>query len=316
MDVYAERIGASQCQPDRFLRSPGGCAGNVAIGGARLCLRTGILSAVGTDVLGDYLKSRLAAEGVETAGLLSVAGKRTAIAMADADGFGLPDLSFFRENAADAILEAATIDHTLIADAKMLVISGAHAAAGIGLAAAEAAMATACAAGCQVVLDIDHRPAFGASGGEGAMAARLQALAATADIVVGTEAEFCLAAGGCTPIEALHRLRARTEALLIMKLGPAGALLIPGIVPPRLDRAQLVPGYRIAARNPLGAGDAFLAGFLARHLAGAPLEECARYGNACGAIVASRLLCAAACPTTSEVDTFLAMHAPALQESG
>lgn len=306
VDFYAERIGAPEHPADQFVRAVGGCAGNIAIGCARLGLRSAIISATGADAFGDYVNDQLVAEGVGTKGLRRVDGCRTALAFACASTEGRPTLTFFREGAADAIIDPDTVDTGLIAAARALVLSGAHAAAGIGAPAANTAVAAARAAGRLVVLDIDHRPAFGAVGGTRAVAERLQALAATANIVFGTELEFQVAAGIDDTIGALHLLRSNSAALFVVKCGAAGAFLVPDAVPDRLDPACRVDGFPVAVRNPLGAGDAFLAGFIAQYLQGAALADCVRQGNACGAIVAGSLLCSAACPSAPEIAAFLA----------
>lgn len=313
VDFYAECIGALHYPADRFVQAVGGCAGNIAIGCARLGLRSAIVSATGADAFGDYIRGQLIAEGVGTDGLRRVEGCRTALTFASAGSEGRPALTFFREAAADIVIDPDAVDTGLIAASRVLVLGGAHAAAGIGAAAAGAAVAAARGAGRLVVLDIDHRPAFGADGGAGAVAIRLQALVGAADIVCGTEMEFQVAAGIGDTNAALRGLRAVSAAVFVVKCGAAGALLVPDTVPDRLDPGCRIEGFEVAVRNSLGAGDAFLAGFIACYLNGAALTECVRQGNACGAIVAGLLLCSAACPYPADL---AAIVAPGISRAG
>ncbi|HEX7391164.1 MAG TPA: PfkB family carbohydrate kinase, partial [Acidiphilium sp.] len=183
---------------------------------------------------------------------------------------------------------------------------GAHAASGIGAGAVDVAVDAARKAARSVVLDIDHRPSFGTPGGAEAVAARLAALIEVADVVVGTEEEWRIAGNAETILPALRSLRARSAALLVVKRGARGSVVFGGAIPAYPDGGIVVPGFPVALVNPLGAGDAFMAGFVARYLDGAAPEDCARQGNACGAIVAARLLCSAASPTARELAGFLA----------
>lgn len=306
VDLYAQQSGVRLDQASSFARAVGGCAGNIAIGCARLGLRAAIVTATGADSFGAYVKATLEAENVATRGLRQDAARCTALAFASAAPGGAPDLVFFRENAADAVTEPAEIDTALIVSARALVVSGAHAASGIGADAVDVAITAARDAARSVVLDIDHRPSFGTPGGAAAVASRLTALIEAADVVVGTEEEWRIAGNAGSTIDALLSLRARSGAVFVVKRGSRGSVVLRAAIPARLDAGGVVPGFSVALCNPLGAGDAFMAGFIARYLEGAAPEDCARHGNACGAIVAARLLCSAASPTTQELAAFLA----------
>ena len=65
------------------------------------------------------------------------------------------------------------------------------------------------------------------------------------------------------------------------------------------------PGFPVEVYNVLGAGDAFLSGFLRGWLQDEPLETCCAYANASGAFAVSRLLCSPEIPTFPELQHFL-----------
>src|SRR5439155_22173249 len=96
------------------------------------------------------------------------------------------------------------------------------------------------------------------------------------------------------------------KGVLAVKRGPMGCAVIEGEIPRSLDDAFNGSGVEVAVLNVLGAGDAFSAGFLSGWVRGEDYDACARYANACGALVVSRHGCAPAMPTRIELDYFLA----------
>jgi 5-dehydro-2-deoxygluconokinase len=128
---------------------------------------------------------------------------------------------------------------------------------------------------------------------------QLQKVIALAHLVIGTEEEFHIA-GGCEDTdEALKRIRAITQAVLVVKRGPLGCSVHTA------ERSFHQQGFPVEVFNILGAGDGFAAGFLSGWLRDAPLVECARRANACGALVVSRHGCAPAMPSREELELFL-----------
>jgi len=170
--------------------------------------------------------------------------------------------------------------------------------------------------------------------------AHLQRLLSRFDLVVGTEEEFLIAGGLSRPsmasealgllpggfsrpsmasealgllpgggrdlTAALRAVRAATAATLVVKRGALGCSIVEGPIPGCIDDAPTYRGNRVEVLNVLGAGDAFMAGFLYGWLRDDPLERCCAYANACGAIVVSRHGCAPAMPSRAELEYFLA----------
>src|SRR4029079_6451277 len=125
-------------------------------------------------------------------------------------------------------------------------------------------------------------------------------------LVIGTGEEYAIAGGSTDPIEALKAIRALTSATLVVKRGAMGCGSMDGPVPRSLDDAFQGRGVEVEVLNVLGAGDAFSAGFLSGWVRGEDYDACARYANACGALVVSRHGCAPAMPTRVELDYYLA----------
>ena len=175
-------------------------------------------------------------------------------------------------------------------------------------------------AGTRIVLDIDYRPVLWGLTGPGLgeqrfvasdrVSTHLQTVIAECDLIVGTEEEIHIAGGATDTLLALCALRALTAATLVLKRGPMGCVVFPGAIPDALERGVVGPGFPVEVYNILGAGDAFMAGFLRGWLRDEPLERCAAYANACGALVVSRHGCAPAIPSWEELAHFLAHGSP------
>ena len=315
VDLYGQQIGGRLEDMGSFAKYLGGSPTNTASGGARLGLKTGLLTRVGADHMGRFIREQLAREGVDVAGVLTDAERLTALVILgirDRDTF---PLIFYRENCADMALEAGDVDDVWFAKAGAVLINGTHLSQpGVYAASLKAAKAVK-AAGGRVAFDIDYRPVLwgltGKDAGENrfvadqAVTEKLQEVLTLCDLIVGTEEEIHILGGTTDTIAALRAIRERSDALLVCKRGPDGCVAFPGPVPDSLDEGVSARGFRVEVFNVLGAGDAFMAGFLRGWLRGEAVETCCEWGNACGAIVVSRHGCAPAMPTWIELEQFL-----------
>jgi 5-dehydro-2-deoxygluconokinase len=315
VDLYGEQIGARLEDVQTFAKYLGGSPTNTAVGASRLGLRAGLISRVGDEHNGRFVRETLVREGVDVRHLVTDPQRLTALvflSIKDADTF---PLLFYRQHCADMALCADDVDPAYIAAAHALVISGTHLSTPGTRAACLAAMHAARDAGTKVVLDIDYRPVLWGltSPGMGerryvpspAVSEALQAVLPLCDLIVGTEEEIHIAGGTTDTVAALRRLRQLSSALLVMKRGPMGCVAFSGAVPDDLDAGATGPGFPVEVFNVLGAGDAFMAGLLRGWVRGEPLAEALRYANACGAIVVSRHGCAPAMPSWDELQHFI-----------
>jgi len=316
VDLYGEQVGGRLEDMTSFAKYVGGCPTNIAVGSARLGLRSGLITRVGDEHMGRFLREQLEREGVDTRGVITDPGRLTALVI-----LGIRDkhhfpLIFYRENCADAALDEADIEEDYIASARAVVVTGTHFSRPNLDAASRKAMRLARRHGGRVILDIDYRPVLWGLTGHGLgeerfvaddrVTAHLQSIVPHCDVVVGTEEEIHIAGGTTDTLAALRRLReCAPAALIVVKRGPMGCTAFPGAIPDDVEEGVHGPGFPVEVYNVLGAGDAFMSGFLRGYLRELPLEDCLRFANACGAFAVSRHGCAPAVPSWTELDWFL-----------
>lgn len=320
VDLYAEQIGARLEDVQSFAKYLGGSPANTAVGASRLGLRAAMLTRVGDEHNGRFVREKLAAEGVDVSHVATDPARLTALVFLGLRDRATFPLVFYRDNCADMAICADDVDEAFMGRAAGLLVSGTHLSRPGTLQACMKAMRAARAAGTRVILDIDYRPVlWGLTGlglGEqrfvesGAVSERLQSVVPLCDLVVGTEEEIHIAGGSTDTLAALRRLRELTAATLVVKRGPMGCLVFEGAIPAALDDGLAGPGFPVDVFNVLGAGDAFMAGFLRGWLRGETLSTCCTWANACGALVVSRHGCAPAMPSWVELNHFLAHGSP------
>ncbi|HEX4883894.1 MAG TPA: 5-dehydro-2-deoxygluconokinase [Casimicrobiaceae bacterium] len=316
VDFYAQQIGARLEDVTSFAKYLGGSSANTAFGCARLGLRTGLISRIGDDALGHFLVETIGKEGCDTSHV-SVDPRRltgaVVLGIEDRDTF---PLIFLRENCADMAIADADIAEDYIRQSKSLLITGTHFSTESINAISQKALDRARANDVRTILDIDYRPVLWGltKRGDGetryvrsdTVTAHLQRILPKIDLAIGTIEEFNIAGGHTDIIDSLQAVRRVSDATLVVKRGPMGCAVIDGAIPRSLDEAFNGKGVTVEVLNVLGAGDAFNGGFLSGWLRGEDYDACARYANACGALVVSRHGCAPAMPTRIELDYFIA----------
>lgn len=311
VDLYADQIGEELEGAASFSKYVGGCPANIAIGASRLGLQTGMLSAVGDEAMGRFVKATLEKEGVNTRLVSTKKEHLTGLAFLGIDPPDHFPLLFYREGCADMAL--CSEDYTLedFQNTRAILITGTHCSTAKTFDVMCHLVHLSKQAGCQVILDIDYRPVlWGATGhGDGEERAlghplvheRLKSLFPSCDLIVGTEEEFFVATQQNSIADSLSFLRQTTSALLVVKKGAQGCEVY------SQDESSPIIGhpYPVEVLNVLGAGDAFLSGFLAGYFRDLPLEECCKLGNANGALVVTRHSCSQAMPYWNELNSFL-----------
>ena len=320
VDLYGVQVGGRLEDMATFSKAVGGCPTNIAIGTARLGLKSGLITRVGDEHMGRFIREQCAREGVDVAGIRTDPVRLTSLVLLGIRDEKTFPLIFYRDNCADSALDEADIDPAFIESAKAILVSGTHFARPNTAAAQLKAMRIARAAGRRIVFDIDYRPNLWGLAGHGAGEERyikssdvtrsLSAILPQCDLMVGTEEEMMIAGGADEPLEALKAVRAASQATLVLKRGPMGCVVFPGAIPDSLDKGIKGPGFPVEVYNVLGAGDAFMSGFLRGWLRDEPLETCCAYANANGAFAVSRLLCSAEYPTWAELSRFLKRGSP------
>jgi 5-dehydro-2-deoxygluconokinase len=326
VDLYGAQVGGRLEDMRSFEKYIGGSPTNIACGAARLGLKAGLVTRVGDEHMGRFIREELVREGVDVRGVKTDPERLTALVL-----LGIRDerqfpLIFYRENCADMALCEDDIDPALIAETRAVVATGTHLSHPRTEAAVLKALRLARGAGARTALDIDYRPNLWGLAGHGAgeerfiesaeVTRRLQAHLPLFDLIVGTEEEFHIAGGSTDTIAALRAVRALTPATLVCKRGPMGAVAFTGAIPDSLDEGEAGPGFPIEVFNVLGAGDGFFAGLLKGWLDGESWPKTLEYANACGAFAVSRHGCTPAYPSWTELQFFLrrGIRTPALRK--
>jgi 5-dehydro-2-deoxygluconokinase len=279
IDLYPNQLETPLSEVRTYTRFVGGFAGNVATGLARLRVNVAIVSRVGAEGHGDYVRAWLAGEGVDVRFLATDPYWPTPPTFCEVwppDRF--PITFYRRPTAPDWQLSPDDFDAKEVAEAKLLY------ATGTGLAQSpsrETTLAALKAHRGTTIFDLDWRPTLWDEPDDYPGLAA-EAVAA-ADIVIGNEEE--VAASRVTDVPTL-----------VLKRGERGATVY--------DRGEEteVPGFPVEVVNGLGAGDAFAAALGHSLLQGFTLAEAARRGNVAGALVASRLACSEAMPRLVEIE--------------
>lgn len=316
VDLYGDQVGGRLEDMAGFSKYVGGCAANIAIACARLGLKPALLTRVGDDHMGRFIRETMAAEHVDVSHVHTDQDRLTALVILGIRDRETFPLIFYRENCADMALNVADLNDELIASAKALLITGTHLSTPGTSATTRAAIAMAKQHGVQVVFDIDYRPVLWGLTGKGlgeeryvedaAVSKVIQSVVPACDVIVGTEEEFHIAGGLPDTLKALKALRSQTGATFIVKLGSRGCAVLTTIIPDgRLD-ARVVPGFPVDVYNVLGAGDAFMGGLLRGYLRGKDWQTACSMANAAGAIVVSRHGCSPATATWQELRHFMA----------
>jgi 5-dehydro-2-deoxygluconokinase len=297
VDLYADAAGAGWLDDQRFVKSIGGTATNVAVAAARLGHRSAVLTKVGADPFGDYVIAKLESFGVETRFVGRHEMLRTPLAFAALTPPEDPQLVFYRgEKTPDMQLQPGDVDAGTISDVAVLWIAG----SAMGTEPARSTISGILShrdRRAHTVLDLDYRAALWSS--ERDAASIIGAAIDAATVSIGNREECRVAVGTDVPDAAADALLSRGVTIAVVKLGGDGVL----VATPD-DRTVVTP-RPVDVVCGLGAGDAFGGAFVHGLLAGWPPARIVEYANAAGAIVAGRLMCADAMPTDTEIDEML-----------
>jgi 5-dehydro-2-deoxygluconokinase len=315
VDLYGVQIGGRLEDMASFRKYIGGSPTNIAAGTARLGLKSALITRVGDEHMGRFIREELAKEGVDVRGVKTDPERLTALVL-----LGIRDekqfpLIFYRADCADMGLCEDDIEEAFISEARSVVATGTHLSNLRTEAAVLKALRIARRHGARTALDIDYRPNLWGLAGHGAGESRyiesaevtkkLQGHLGMFDLIVGTEEEFHIAGGSTDTVAALRAVRSVSGAVFVCKRGAEGAVVFTGAIPDRLDAGEKGPGFPIEVFNVLGAGDGFMSGLIKGWLEDAPWPRALEYANACGAFAVSRHGCTPAYPSAEELAFFL-----------
>ncbi|MBL4876354.1 MAG: 5-dehydro-2-deoxygluconokinase [Cohaesibacteraceae bacterium] len=315
VDLYGAQIGGRLEGMSGFRKYLGGSPANMAAGTARFGLKSALITRVGDEHMGRFVRERLASEGVDVRGVITDPDRLTALVILGIRDQETFPLIFYRENCADMALCEDDIDPDLIAEAKAVIATGTHLSHPDTRAAVLKAIKLARSGSGKTVLDIDYRPnLWGLSGhGDGEnrfiasdpVTSQLQTTLELFDVIVGTEEEFHIAGGTGDTRLALVKVRSCSDATLVLKRGALGCVAFESDIPENLDDGIVGEGFVIDVFNVLGAGDGFMSGLMKGWIEGKEWAESLKLANACGALAVSRHGCTPAYPSEVELDFFL-----------
>ncbi len=273
--LLAEQLGPLR-EVTSFRRHVAGAEANVAVGVCRLGLEAGFVSRVGDDELGAAIRFRLRGEGVDTSHLIADPEAPTGLVFRERREVGPVDVVYYRRGSAASRLNPADLDEAYLTSAKYIVLSGITPALSAScrdtvFAAAEIGRA----AGAVVVVDPNIRLKLWSADEARPV---IRDLIARADLVLAGVDEAELLTGECDPARAAAELARLGPAQVVVKLGARGALAYGAL---GSIEAATIPLPRVV--DPVGAGDAFAAGFLAGQLRGMDVATSLALANRCGA---------------------------------
>ncbi|MGP4057714.1 5-dehydro-2-deoxygluconokinase [Mycobacterium sp. 4D054] len=293
VDVYPLQTGVGLEEVQTFGKFLGGSAANVAVAAARLGNRSALISGVGDDPFGRYVRAELARLGVDNSYVITHSEFPTPVTFCEIfppDDF---PLYFYRKpSAPDLQIRADEIDADAVRSARLYWST----VTGLSEEPSRSAHFAAWEARERrplTVLDLDYRPMFWET--PAAATEQVQKALAHVTVAVGNREECEIAVGESNPHRAADALLDLGVELAIVKQGPRGVL------GKTRHTSVTVPPNQVDVVNGLGAGDAFGGSLCHGLLHNWSLEKTLRYANAAGAIVAGRLECSTAMPTAAEV---------------
>jgi 5-dehydro-2-deoxygluconokinase len=297
VDLYPLQIGVGLEDVETFGKFLGGSTANVAVAAARLGRRTAIITGVGDDPFGRYVRKTLADLGVDDRYVVVNDEFATPITFCEIfppDNF--PLWFYRRPSAPDLQISPSDLDLDAVREADLLWISTTGLSQEPSRPSHHAAL-EARAGRSFTVLDLDYRPTFWPT--SAAATEQVHAVLPHVTVAVGNAEECQVAVGETEPDRAADALLEAGVELAVVKQGPKGVL-----AKTRTTRVE-APPIMIEPVNGLGAGDSFGGSLAHGLLAGWPLEVVLHRANAAGAIVASRLECSTAMPTEIEITTLI-----------
>lgn len=297
IDLNANEYNKPMEETISFTKYVGGSPANIAIGSAKLGLKTGFIGKVAKDQHGQFIKNYMNVSGVDTSHILfDDEGHKTGLAFTEIKSPDECSILMYRDEVADLYLKPTEIDEAYIKQTKTLLVSGTALSKSPSREAVLKAISLAKANRVKVTFELDYRPYTWTSEEETAI--YYKAVAEQSDIVIGTREEFdVLERRGNSPDEkTVSNLFNYEPKLIIIKHGISGSFAY--LPSGEAFRAGI---YKTKVLNTFGAGDSYAAAFLHGLLRGLDLKTTLEYASAAAAIVVSRHSSSAAMPDLEEI---------------
>lgn len=308
VDIYPLQIGVGLEDVTSFGKFLGGSPTNVAVAAAQYGHRAAVITAVGDDPFGIFVRRELERLGVDTAYVSVNARLQTPVTFCEVFPPDHFPLYFYRQpSAPDLEITADDLPVDAIAAATVFVVTGTGLSAQPSRDAHHHALAMRTDG--WTIADLDYRPTLWESDRQARE--EMQNILGSVDIAIGNQVECQMAVGEDDPEKAADALLSCGPRIAIVKQGRAGTLVR------TRDSRFHVPATPVQTRNGLGAGDAMTGALCHGLIEGWDLPDAVSYASTAGAIVASRLECSTAMPTDADIRALQAQHldvTPQIQE--
>jgi len=301
MDMCPEPAGAAIEDATTMMVAMGGSSANIAAGLVKFGMKATLVTRVSDDAVGRYCVNQLGHYGVDAAHVKPVAGEfRNSLALYETRVEDHNSV-IYRNSAADFQMSVEDVEAVDYSQYGALITAGTVFAAEPSRTAAFRAFKLAKAAGIPVIFDVDYRPYSWPS--PQVAEEVLSKAGYMSDIIVANDEEFGFMAGGIEKgLAKAESLAKSTASIVVYKMGHLGAITF-------ANGTQTQSGiFKVEALKPTGAGDSFMAGFIASLADGRDMDEAVLRGSACAAIVVAKPGCAPAMPDNVALEAFLAIH--------
>ncbi|KGR89355.1 5-dehydro-2-deoxygluconokinase [Ureibacillus massiliensis 4400831 = CIP 108448 = CCUG 49529] len=300
IDLNANEFNRPMEETMTFTKYVGGSPANIIIGLSRLGLKTGFIGKVADDQMGRYIKSYLEKENIDTKNVvIDKTGAVTGLAFTEIKSPEECSILMYRDNVADLLLEPLEVQEDIIANAKVLLISGTALASSPSKEAVFLALEYAQLHDVKVLFDLDYRPYTWKNVYETAVYYNLAA--EKSHIIIGTREEFNMMESilneKCSDEETANKWFNHRAEIVIIKHGSKGSIAY-------TPNGESVRSgvFEADVLKTFGAGDSYASAFLYRIMQGGTIEDAMKYGSASAAIVISKHSCSDAMPTLDELE--------------
>ena len=301
MDLCPDPPGTATENATNMIVTMGGSSANIAAGLCKLGCQAALVTCVSDDSIGQFCLNQLDEFGIDKRYVRKVKGEeRTSLAVYETRVENHQSV-IYRNNAADFQMNDADIDAIDFSQYSALITAGTVFAKEPSRSATFKAFERAKKAGIPIIFDVDYRP-YSWSSPQVAEEV-LSKAGVLSDVVVGNDEEFGFMAGSIEKgLEKAHSLAERAGTIIVYKMGEKGAITL-------YDGNEITTGiYPVTALKPTGAGDSFMAGFVASLANGLSLSDAILRGSACASITVSKPGCAVAMPFENELNRFIETH--------
>jgi len=314
IDLNANETQRPMEEKKTFTKYVGGSPANIAIGAARLGLKTGFIGKVSDDQMGRFITDYLQKNKINTDSIVvDKTGAVTGLAFTEIKSPTDCSILMYRDNVADLKLDPTEVSEEYIKKSKALLISGTALAQSPSREAVFLALEHARKHEVVVFFDIDYRPYTWESEAETAVYFNLAA--EKSDVIIGTREEFDMMENLLNYKESNDQVTAERwfshhAQIVVIKHGGEGSIAYT-----RDGKSHRGGIFKTKVLKTFGAGDSYASAFIYGLMQGLEIPQAMRLGGASASIVISKHSCSDAMPTSDELLNFMETATEVLQKA-